>query len=51
MLARDALLPDQRGELMDVVALGIDRGMTLAGFARNGTVNVYADGPGRVTGP
>ena len=33
------------------IDLGIDRGMTLAGFARNGTVNVYADGPGRVTGP
>lgn len=33
------------------IELAADRGMTLAGFARGSTVNVYADGPGRVTEP
>ncbi len=33
------------------IELAADRGMTLAGFARGGTVNVYADGPGRVVEP
>jgi FdhD protein len=32
------------------VALAADRGLTLAGFARGGTVNVYT-GPGRVSDP